>query len=109
MSLRLYADECVDSRITSGLRRRGIDVVTAAEVRLLGAADADQLSQARSLGRVLVSADTDFLQLCASATSSPGLIFIVPEAPLGPAVRAIDLVATALEPEEMANRIEWVP
>jgi predicted nuclease of predicted toxin-antitoxin system len=109
LGLRLYVDECVDARITAGLRRRGIDVVTAAEVQLLGAVDAEHLSRATSLGRVLVSADTDFLQLCASDTSSPGLIFIVPESPVGPVVRAIDLIATALEPEEMTNRIEWVP
>jgi hypothetical protein len=34
MTLRLYADECVDARIVAGLVRRGVDVVTAEE-RLL--------------------------------------------------------------------------
>jgi len=31
LALRLYADECVDGRVVAGIRRRGIDIVTAAE------------------------------------------------------------------------------
>ena len=41
MALRLYADECVDARIAAGLARRGVDIVTAGSLGLLGAADAE--------------------------------------------------------------------
>jgi hypothetical protein len=41
VALKLYADECVDARIVAGLRRRGVDVHTAAEQGLL--ADAAEI------------------------------------------------------------------
>jgi len=34
--IALYADENVDQRIIHGLRRRGVDVLTAQEAGLLG-------------------------------------------------------------------------
>src|SRR5436309_2179748 len=63
LPLRLYADECVDARIVAGLRRRGVDMVTAADAGMLGGADADHLARAIDLGRIVVSADSDFLRL----------------------------------------------
>jgi hypothetical protein len=42
MALDLYADECVDHRIVTGLRRREISVVTAQDEGLLGATDERQ-------------------------------------------------------------------
>jgi hypothetical protein len=47
--LRLYADECVDARIVAGLRRRGLNVLTAADENFLGAADDSHLERARAL------------------------------------------------------------
>jgi len=112
VALRLYADECVDGRIIAGLRRRGVDVVTAHEQGLLGAADQEHLARAIELHRVIVTADHDFLsliQLQLETGSFPGLIFILPATAVGEAVRAIVLVATVLEPQDVANWIEWVP
>lgn len=61
MALRLYVDECVDARIIAGLRRRGVDLVTAGEQGLLSASDPQQIERAIALGRTLVTADQDFL------------------------------------------------
>ncbi len=113
MALRLYADECVDGRIVAGLTRRGIDIVTAGSLGLLGATDDEQLVRAVELGRVPVSADHDFLRLaheriCAGA-AFPGLIFVLPGARVGEVVRAVALVADALDSVDVAGRIEWVP
>ena len=113
MALRLYADECVDARIAAGLGRRGVDIVTAGSLGLLGAADAEQLARAIELGRVPVSADHDFLRLAheriEAGTTFPGLIFILPGARVGDVVRAVALVAAALDPADVAGCVEWVP
>lgn len=57
MTLLLYADECVDARIVAGLRRRGFEIVTAADVGLLGAADERHMAQAIATSRSIVTAD----------------------------------------------------
>ncbi len=113
MALRLYADECVDARIVAGLRRRGVDIVTAGSKGLLGASDAEHVTRAVELARIPVSADQDFLRLAQESieagTAFPGLIFILPKTRVGEAVRAIALVAEALDAADLAGWIEWVP
>ena len=113
MALALYADECVDHRIVTGLRRREINVVTAQDEGLLGASDERNLQRAFELGRTVVTEDHDFLAMVsarAEATEkSPGLIFILPGTSVGDAVRSIHLIATIFDAHEMENRIEWVP
>jgi Domain of unknown function (DUF5615) len=113
MALRLYADECVDRRIIAGLRRRGTDIATAADAELLGASDEQHLGHAAALGRTIVSADRDFLALVKERSGAvagfPGLIFVVAPTAIGPVVQAIELIASILDPDEMANWIEWVP
>jgi predicted nuclease of predicted toxin-antitoxin system len=61
--LRLFADECVDARVVAGLRRRGVDIITAADECLLHASDEEQFARATHLGRPIVTADHDFLRL----------------------------------------------
>jgi hypothetical protein len=111
--LRLYADECVDGRIVAGLIRRGVDIVTAGSLGLLGATDDQQLARAVELGRVAVSSDHDFLRLAheriGAGAPFPGLIFILPGARVGEIVRAVALAADALDPADVAGCIEWVP
>ena len=113
MALRLYADECVDARIVAGLVRRGVDVVTAGSVGLLGATDGEHLGRAIELGRVPMSADHDFLRLARerieAGVAFPGLIFILPRASVGDVVRAVALIADAFDPADIAGWIEWVP
>lgn len=113
MPLRLYVDECVDSRIVAGLRRRGLDVVTASEERLLSASDPEQMERATTLERPLVTADQDFLVITANRQARgipfPGLFFILQRTPVGDAVRAIASVAEKLDQEEMVNWVQWIP
>ena len=109
----MYADECVDVRVVAGLRRRAVIVTTAADEDLLGASDEQHLARAQELGRVIVSADQDFLRLAQAqldaGVSFPGLVFILPATPVGEAIRAIAVVATVLDPKHMVNWIEWIP
>jgi len=61
MSLGLYMDVHVPRPITRGLRRRGVDVVTAQEDGMRRASDPDLLRRARELGRMIFSQDEDML------------------------------------------------
>jgi hypothetical protein len=80
---------------------------------LLGATDEQHVKRAIKLGRAIVTADYDFLRVSREhievGSGFPGTIFILPESRVGATVRAIALIATVLEPAEIANWIEWVP
>jgi predicted nuclease of predicted toxin-antitoxin system len=111
MPLSLYADECVDARVVRGLRRRGIDVLSAADEGLLGASDETHLARATALGRIMMTSDHDFLALVRpvleTGTPFPGLIFILPEAGVGHAVHEIALLAALFDPADMRGSVEW--
>ncbi|HEU5076240.1 MAG TPA: DUF5615 family PIN-like protein [Polyangiaceae bacterium] len=113
MTLRSYAGECVDNRSVEGVRRRLIGCVTARDEGMLGASDEQLLERAIALSCVLVSEDHDMLRLAkariASGAPFPGLIFIKPDARVGEVVRALVEIAEMLTPEDMVNRIEWIP
>jgi predicted nuclease of predicted toxin-antitoxin system len=61
--IRYHLDEHVDFAVAEGLRRRGINLTTTAEVGLLGADDLDHIAFAVADGRVIFSNDSDFLRL----------------------------------------------
>lgn len=61
MPASLYMDEQVDSRVTQGLRRRGIDVLTVQEDGHQSAGDPSVLDRAATLNRVLFTHDRHFL------------------------------------------------
>ena len=113
MPLRLFADECVDARVVAGLRRRGVDIITASDECLLHASDEEQFARATHLGRPIVTADHDFLRLACghweTGTPFPGIILIQPATRVGDAVHAIALLATVLNSGDMSNWVEVVP
>jgi len=63
--LRLYMDVHINAAITAGLRRRGIDVVTAQEDDATRLDDEPLLDRAASLHRVLFTQDEDLLAIAA--------------------------------------------
>ncbi len=62
MALALYMDQHVPRAITSGLRLRGVDVLTAFEDGASAFADVALLDRATALGRVLFTRDDDLLR-----------------------------------------------
>ena len=69
MPIRFHLDEHISANISAALRRRNIDVTTAAEAGLAGADDATQLAYAAVAGRVMVTQDADFLRLHAEGAA----------------------------------------
>lgn len=63
MSLPLYMDHNVIGAITSGCRRRGLDVLTAFEDGRADRPDEEVLQRATDLGRIVFTQDVDFVCL----------------------------------------------
>lgn len=112
--LRIYMDVHVNAAIASGLRRRGIDVLTAQEDGSTRFEDNELLERASELGRVLFSQDEDFLAIVRARQSRgvavAGLIYGHQlAATVGKYVLDLEVVCKVLEPEDMVNRIEYLP
>jgi Domain of unknown function (DUF5615) len=112
--LRLYMDVHVKAAITAGLRRRGIDVMTAQEDGSTRLEDTALLDRATGLQRVLFSQDDDLLAIARDRQTTgvffAGLIYGHQlAATVGRYVLDLDVVCQVLDLEDIANRIEYLP
>lgn len=116
--MRLYLDEMISPRVAEGLRRRGYDVVAAAERETLGSSDARQLAEAIQESRALVTFDVrDFSVLAKAAavagTEHWGIVFLSParfsRSSIGALVGALELfLSRNPDPESMRNRARFL-
>ena len=114
MTLRLYMDHHVHSAITAALRGRGIECLTAAEDHADRLPDTELMDRATALGFVVFSQDADLLSIAVerqrSGVTFSGVIFARQlRITIGQAVRDLELMTTILRPDEMLNRIEYLP
>lgn len=114
MSLRFYMDVHVPWAITTELRLRGIDVLTAQEDGAAKLKDPQLLDRASALGRVLVTQDSGFLREAArrhnQALSFAGIIYVPQlEVTIGRCVTDLDLCAKGCDPDEWINWVEFLP
>ena len=114
MALALYMDHHIPRAIATGLRRRGINVVTAEEDGTKQLPDQDLLDRASALGRVLVTEDNDLLVEAAhrqrAGRSFAGIIFLrVSDISIGACVSQLEVAAGASEPAEVEGRVSYVP
>ena len=114
MSLALYMDVHVPAAITHGLRLRGIDVLRAQEDGATRLPDEALLTRATQHGRLLFSQDEDLLAEAAErqARSVPfaGLAFARQmDVSIGACVRDLELICQVLNPDEVANRVIYLP
>ena len=112
--LTLYMDHHVPFAITAGLRKRGVDVRTAEEDGSATLEDDRLLQRATSLGRVLFSQDEDLLaivhQWLETGRDFAGLAYAHQLAiSIGQAVRDLEMLAKVLDPNDMRNRVEYLP
>lgn len=114
MSLALYMDQHVPAAITRGLRRRGVDILTAAEEGASTLEDSRLLDRACEIGRVLFSRDSD---LVAEATrrlrSGEKFATVVYahqlEVSIGRCVTDLEVIAKAGLPEEAMGHVIHLP
>jgi len=89
-------------------------VLTAYEDGAAEAEDDDLLARATQLGRVLFSQDVDLLivtdQWLTTGREFAGLVYAHQlGVTIGQAIRDLMLIALVLNPEDMRNRIEFLP
>ena len=108
MVVSFHLDENISPALADGLRHRGIDVTTAVDTGLVGAADGDHLSFATAAGRVVVTQDVDFLRLHAKGVTHAGIVYCHQSRSIGELLRRLVLIHAALSTEEMKSRVEYL-
>jgi Domain of unknown function (DUF5615) len=109
LPIRFHLDEHISTHIAAGLRRRNIDVTTAADAGLIGGTDIAHLEFAVSTGRVMVTHDDDFLRLHSQGVSHAGIAYCWQQSmSIGEMLRRVILIHDLLSPEEMAGRVEFL-
>jgi hypothetical protein len=112
--LSLYTDINVDGALTRALRSHGVDVITAQEDGGHGKPDVAILNRATELGRLLVTADQDFLieatKRQRSNESFCGIIFLVQlDHAINVWLQDILLIVEACTENELAGRVTFLP
>ena len=107
-------DHHVPIAIADGLRDRLVDVITAQEDGAAEIDDESLLARATELDRVLFSQDRDLLTIgnrwLRNGQDFTGLIYAHQLGiTIGRAVRDLELMSAALDPEDMCNQIEFLP
>jgi predicted nuclease of predicted toxin-antitoxin system len=107
--IRYYADEHYPIQVTSGLRRRGIDVATAQEAGLSGSNDFEQLEYAMVQSRVILTFDSDFLVLHESGMQHAGIIWCpATKYSIGNLIQMLVLVHSVVTSTDMLKHVEYL-
>jgi Domain of unknown function (DUF5615) len=106
--IKFYTDENVPTAVTEGLRRRGVEVLTAQRANLRQAADSQHLALALAEGRVSFTLDADFLHLHATGEAHAGIVYAPQLTPTGTQVRGLMLIYDVLSPEDMTRHVEFM-
>lgn len=107
--VRYYFDQHVDPAVAAGLRKRGIDVLTAQDAGRCGFDDKDQLAFATAHARVVVTFDSDFLNLHRAATPHAGIAWSPAEKHgVGSLVAALELLHGVLTAADMIDHVEYL-
>ncbi len=114
MTVALYMNQHVPRAITTGLRLHGADVLTAQEDNASRFSDSELLNRATELGRVLFTQDDDLLAEAVkrqrNGITFAGVIYAHQlRVAIGTCIRELDLIAKALEPEDLKNLIQFLP
>ncbi|MDQ3753368.1 MAG: DUF5615 family PIN-like protein [Acidobacteriota bacterium] len=114
MPLTLYMDVHVPRAITNGLRRRGVDVVTAQEDGSAELDDPSLLDRATTLNCPLYTQDDDLLTEARSrqieGETFAGVIYSHQlRSPIGKCVDDLELIAQTFDPDDLKERVEFIP
>lgn len=114
MTIALYMDVHVHRAISTGLRMRGVDILTAQDDGHRTAPDNVLLDRATELGRVLFTQDDDLLveakRRQIDNTPFAGVIYAHQlRITIGRCINDLELIAKAAEAKELSNRVEYLP
>ncbi len=116
MSIRFQADADLNFDIVKAARKRepAIDFRSAVDADLRGISDTELLERAAGENRVLVSHDRrtmlhHFRNRLGDGNSSPGLLIVSQDAPIGQVVEAIIVLWSVSAPAELRNQVYHLP
>ena len=108
-TIRFHLDENCDPAIAVGLRLHGVDVTTTPDAHLLRAEDSEHVKFGLAMGRVIFTQDKDFLRLHAASVEHRGIAFCYQQSrSIGQIIASLLLIWEIYEPDEMANRVEFI-
>jgi hypothetical protein len=107
-------DVHVRREVTEGLRRRGVNVLTAQEDNAAELDDPELLDRATELGRVLFSQDEDLLTEAASRQRSgnhfAGVVYSRQLGiTIGQCIDDLELIAGVYDRDELNDRVVYLP
>ncbi len=107
--VRFYFDQHIPALVARGLRQRGVDAVTAQEMERCGLPDSDQLQFCAAGGRVMVTFDTDYLQLAARGIEHAGIAYCHPtKYDARQLLRILLVLHGVMEQVDMLNHVEYL-
>jgi hypothetical protein len=114
VALTIYMDVHVPRAITNGLRRRGVQVVTAQEDGTAELEDPSLLDRATKLDCPLYTQDDDLLAEARRRQTEgirfAGVIYSHQlRGPIGRCVEDLELIAKTFDPADLADRVEFIP
>jgi predicted nuclease of predicted toxin-antitoxin system len=108
-TVRFHLDEHIPSALADALKRRGIDVTTAAEAGLLGLEDERHFEFALQTGRVIVTQDADFLRMHAEGKSHAGIAFCKRGSrSIGQLLQTLLLIHRTMKSDEMKQKVVYL-
>jgi predicted nuclease of predicted toxin-antitoxin system len=114
MSVAFYMDEHVPFAITAGLELRSVNVLTTQADGRQGTADGQILDRATELRRAVFTQDEDFLaeghRRQQTGEAFAGVVYAHQlNVTIGQCVADLELIAKVFEPQDLANRVEYLP
>ena len=107
--IQYFMDQHYPAAVTQGLRRLGINVLTAQEAGRCGLPDPDQLTFATAEERIMATFDSDFLALHQSGTAHAGIAWCPQQKyGIGMLVKLLELLHQVAERDQMRNRVEYL-
>ena len=108
MAIKFYCDEHIHPAISTAMRNRGADILTAQDVPMLGVVDDSHLQFAASQGRVIITQDTDFLRLHKTGISHAGILFAHQSKTMSEIIHSLIRIYQMKTEEAMNNQIEYL-
>lgn len=114
MAVALYMDVHIPKAITTGLRARSVDVLTAQEDNATHLSDEQLLDRCQVYRRVFVTFDKDLLREAAQRQKNSivfaGVIYAHPlQITIRKCINDLELIAKNAQPEDIEGRIVFLP
>lgn len=111
--IRLYTNESVPTAVAEGLKRRGVDAVSARDAGNLGLTDEEQLVYASENELLLFTHDADFLKIAHHWARTDqrhwGIIYVHQQKMgVGECIRRLKIVSDVFDAESLQNHIEFL-